>query len=262
MTFIRKTPEEKAQKQNEMIKLESHYEQFLAGIINEKRNLLLAKYPELKTLYEGWLYGVYIAILDHQQIKEGKGKLFYLFENIPEAPNKYKISYKIDDKNNCNFSVAELKNFPKSYTSILKRNSFDFKKETANINELIAAHIYKLDETAYIHYFDHNKLNNNIKNLAPLEKEFFDGLNVDKQKNLAKDPQYIPEKYKVIIKKKAKDVIKMEYRACDLYYNHKIEVEKIARTLRNRLNKTNIQRIVKLYPYFKKYSVKNTPDKI
>jgi len=45
----------------------------------------------------------------------------------------------------------------------------------------------------------------------------------------------------------------MEYRACDLYYNHKIEVEKISTTLRNRLNKAEIQRIVKLYTYFKIY---------
>lgn len=254
MIFHRKTPEEKEQKQNEMSKLETHYEQYLAELTNKKRNTLLTKYPDLKTLYEGWLYGFYIAILDHQEVKEGKGKLFYLFENIPESANKYKISYKIDVENSCNFSLSELKNFPKSYLSILKRHNFDLKQDTANINELVASHIYKLDETAYIHNADYNRLNNNIKNLVPLEKEFFNNLSQEEQKNLAKCQQYIPEKFKVIIKKKAKDVVKMEYRACDLYFNHKIEVEKIAATLRNRLNKANIQRIVKLYPYFKKYN--------
>lgn len=254
MTFIRKTPEEKELKQNEMIKFESHYEKFLAEIINEKRKTLLTKFPELKTLYEGWLYGIYIAILDNQQLKEGQGKLFYLFENIPEASNKYKLSYTINDKNNCDFNVSQLKKLPKSYLSILKRNNFDLNKEKANISELITAHRYKLDETAYVHHSDNNKLNNKIKNLIPLEKEFFNSLSIDKQNNLAKGQQYIPQKYKLSIKKKTKDAIKLEYRACDLYYNHRIEVAKIAKTLRSKLNKASILRIVKLYPHFKKYS--------
>ncbi len=257
MTFIRKTPEEKEQKQKDMINLERNYEQFLAERINEKRNVLLEKHPDLKILFEGWIYGVYVAILDNQQVEEKKGKLFYLFENISESKNKYKISYTIDDEKNCDFLNLELKNFPKAYLSILKRNHFDIKKEKSKIEELITAHIYKIDEAAYIHHSDYNKLNNNIKNLAPLEKEFFDSLSSDEQKNLAKDKQYIPEKYKVLIKKKAKDVVKMEYRACDLYYNHKIEVEKVARTLRNRLNKASVLRIVKLYTHFKKCYPKN-----
>ena len=251
--IFRKTPEEKEQKQLEMAKLETKYEQFLAEKISEKRNVLLAKYPEIKTLFEGWIYGVYVAILDNQSVIEGKGKLYYLFENIPESSGKYKINYEIIN-NNCIFKTSELKNSPKSYLTILKRHNFDLKKEEFYINELVASHSYKLDEAFYIHYSDYNSLNNNIKNLIPLDKTFFFGLSDEEQKNLAKPQQYIPEKYKAEQKKKPKDVIKMEYRACDLYYNHKIPVEKIAATLRNRLNKTDIQRIVKLYSYFKKYN--------
>ncbi|OGI22961.1 MAG: hypothetical protein A2287_03275 [Candidatus Melainabacteria bacterium RIFOXYA12_FULL_32_12] len=255
MAFIRKTSEEKEQKQLEMVKLETKYEQFLSKKISEKRNVLLSKYPEIKTLFEGWLYGVYITILDVQQIKERKGKLYYLFENIPESTNKYKLTYTIDDKNNCVFNVSMLKNFPKSYLSIFKRHNFSTDKEETTVSELIVAHIYKLDETVYIHHSDYNKLNNGIKNLVPLEKDFFYGLSDDEQKNMAKSQQYIPEKYKAKPRKKPKDVVKMEYRACDLYYNHKIPVEKIAATLRNRLNKAAIQRIVKLYPYFRVYCI-------
>jgi len=75
-----------------MAKLETKYEQFLAEKISEKRNVLLAKYPEIKTLFEGWIYGVYVAILDNQSVIEGKGKLYYLFENIPESSGKYKLN--------------------------------------------------------------------------------------------------------------------------------------------------------------------------
>jgi hypothetical protein len=250
MTF-RKTPEEKEQKQLEMVKLETKYEQFLANKITEKRNFLQAKYPEIKTLFEGWVYGVYIAILDDQQIKEGKGKLYYLFENISESTNKYKLTYTIDDQNNCVFSISMLKSFPKLYLSLLKRQHFDIKRDESNISELIAAHIYKLDETVYIHHSDYNKLNNNVKNLVPLEKDFFYGLSDDEQKNIVKPHQHILEKYKTELKKKPKDVVKMEYRVCDLYYNHKIPVEKISTTLRNRVKKADVQRIIKLYPYFK-----------
>ncbi len=198
MTF-RKTLEEKEQKQLEMAKLESKYEQFLAKKISEKKNILFYKYPEIKTLFEGWLYGVYVAILDYKQEAEGKGKLYYLFENITECNGKYKLAYDIID-NNCFFETAGLKNFPKSYLTILKRHKFDIKIDKSAINDLIAAHACKLD-----------------------------------------------------LKKKPKDVIKMEYRACDLYYNHKIPVEKISATLRNRLKKTDIERIIRLYPYFKIY---------
>jgi hypothetical protein len=253
--IFKKTPEEKEQKQLEMVKLETKYEQFLAEKIAEKRNFLKTKYPEIKILFEGWRHGVYIAILDFQQIKERKGKLYYLFENIPEAANKYSLNYTIDDKNNCILNVLSLKNFPKSYLSLLKRHHFDIKKDESSISEFIVAHCYKLDETVYIHHSDYNKLNNNIKNLVPLENYFFYGLSDDEQKNIAKPQQHIPEKYKAEIKKKPKDVVKMEYRACDLYYNYKIPVEKIVRTLRNRLNKAAIIRIVKLYPYFKTYCI-------
>lgn len=255
MAFIKRTHEEKEQKQLKMLKLETQYEQFLSKKISEKRNVLLSKYPGIKTLFEGWLYGVYIAILDNQQAKEKKGKLFYLFENIPESANKYKLTYTINDQNVCTFNLLELKNFPKSYLSILKRHNFNTISEESTLNELICAHIYKLDETLYIHHSDYNKLNNNIKNLVPLEKDFFYSLSNDEQKNMAKSQQYIPETCQAKPEKKPKDVIKMEYRACDLYYNHRIPVEKISATLRNRLNKAAIQRIVKLYPYFKTYNI-------
>lgn len=248
---FRKTPEEKEQKQLEMAKLEVKYEQYLADKISEKRNALLSKYPEIKTLFQGWLYGVYIAILDNQQPKDKTGKLYYLFENVPESTSKYKLSYTIDDNNNCIFKGSELKNFPRTYLTILKRHNFDTKKEIVSVAELVCAHIYKLDETAYIHHSDYNSLNNNIKNLAPLDKEFFDSLDDDKKKNLSKAYQHIPEKFKVEMKKKAKDVVKMEYRACDLYYNYQIPIDKIAITLRNRIKKADIQRVVKLYGYFK-----------
>jgi len=251
--IFRKNPEEKEQKQLEMAKLETQYEQFLAEKISEKKNVLLAKYPEIKTLFEGWLYGVYVAILDNRQAAEEKGKLYYLFENIPESSGKYKLNYEVIN-NNCISKTSELKNFPKAYLTILKRHNFDLKKDEFYINELIASHSYKLDDAFYIHYADYNSLNNNIKNLIPLDKDFFFGLSEDEQKNLAKPQQYIPEKYKAEQKKKPKEVIKMEYRACDLYYNHKIPVEKIAATLRNRLKKADIQRIVKLYSHFKKYN--------
>ena len=194
--IYRKTPEEKEQKQQEMALLETKYEEFLAEKILEKKNVLLSKFPEIKTFFQGWIYGVYVAILDHKQEGEGKGKLYFLFENIPESEGKYKLNYEIIN-DNCVFDPAELKNFPKSYLTILKRQKFDFKKDKSDINELIAAH--------------------------SIEKE-----------------------------KKPKHVIKIEYRACDLYYNHKIPVEKIAPTLR--LKAADVQRIVKLYPYFKIYS--------
>lgn len=254
--IFRKTDEEKEQKQLEMAKLETKYEEYLAKKISEKRNIFLAKDPEIKTLFQDWIYGVYIAILDNHQPKEGKGKLYFLFENIPESSGKYKLAYDII-QNNCVFKTSELKNFPKSYLNILKRHNFDLKKEESSISELITAHSYKLDEDFYIHHCDYNKLNNHNKNLIPLDKVFFYGLSEAEQKSLAKPQQYIPEKYKAEQKKKPKDIIKMEYRACDLYYNHKISVEKISATLRNRLKKADVQRIVKLYPYFKKYSVKD-----
>jgi hypothetical protein len=253
MTF-RKTPDEKEQKQQEMIMLETKYEQFLADKIAEKRNFLQTKYPEIKTLFEGWIYGVYIAVLDVQQIQERKGKLFYLFENITESTNKYKLAYTIDDKNNCVFNPSILKSFPKSYLSIVKRHHFNTTKEKSTVSELITAHLYKLDDSAYIHHSDNNKLNNNIKNLVPMEKTFFDSLSDDEQKNIAKPHQHIPEKYKAKLIKKPKGVVIIEYRACDLYYNHRIPPEKIAATLRNKLNKAAIERIVRLYPYFKIYS--------
>lgn len=257
MAFTRKTQEEKEQKQLNMVKLERQYEKFLSEKISEKRDALMLKYPEIKTLFESWLYGVYVAILESQQTKEGKGKLFYLFENIPESTNKYKLAYAINDRNNCVFNVSELKALPKSYLSILKRHNFNTNKEEATVSELIAAHIYKLDEAMYIHHSDNNKLNSNIKNLIPLEKDFFFSLSDNEQKNMTKSQQYIPEKYKAELRKKPKDVIKMEYRACDLYYNHKIPAEKVAATLRNRLNKAAVQRIVKLYPYFKTYNIEH-----
>ena len=192
--IYRKTPEEKEQKQLEMAMFETKYEQFLAEKILEKKNTLLSKFPEIKTLFQGWLYGVYVAILDQQQAE--KGKLYFLFENIPESEGKYKLNYEIINSN-CVFDPAELKNFPKSYLTILKRQKFDLKKDKAAISELIAAH--------------------------SIEK-----------------------------KKKPKDVIKMEYRACDLYYNHKIPTEKVAVTLR--LKRVDVERIIKLYPNFKTYN--------
>lgn len=257
---FRKTPEEKEQKQRDMLNLEKDYEQFLANKIAEKRNVLLSKYPQIKTLFEGWLYGVYIAILDNQQANDKKGKLYYLFENISESDNKYKLNYTIDNENECVFNVSELKNFPKSYLTILKRHNYDLKKDKSTVSELICAHIYKLDDEMYIHHSDYNKLNNNVKNLVPLEKEYFISLSEDQQKNLAKAHQYIPEKYKIEFKRKPKDVIKMEYRACDLYYSHRLPVEKIAVTLRNRLSRSEIQRVVKLYPYFKTYLTINKDE--
>ncbi len=250
----RKTPEEKKQKQLDMVKLEVEYEQYLAQEIAKIKDMLKNKYPQIKTLYEGWLYGVYVAILDNQQAKEKKGKLYYLFNNIPEKTNKYKLSYTIDNENNSIFNIADLKQLPKSYISILKRHHLDLNTEKSNISKLVCAHIYKLEENVYIHHSDYNKLNNSIKNLVPLEKEFFDSLGEEKQKSLAKAQQYIPEKYKLEFKKKAKDVIKMEYRACELYYTHRLPVEKVAATLRNRLDKAAVQRVVKLYPYFNLYS--------
>ena len=201
MTF-RKTPEEKEQKQLEMTKLETRYKQFLAEKISKKKAVLLSKYPEIKTLFEDCLYGVYVAILGRRQASEAKGKLYYLFENIPESGGKYKFTYEIIN-NNCLFETTALKNFPKSYLTILKKHKFDIKKDKSSINELLEAHSYKSE---------------------------------------------------VWQKKKPKDVIKMEYRACDLYYNHNISVEKIAATLRNRLKKPDIQRIIKLYPHFKIYN--------
>lgn len=249
----RKTPEEKEQKQLEMAKLDVNYEQFLAGKVAEKRAALLAKYPTIKTLFEGWVYGVYVAILDNQQAEEKTGKIYYLFENIPESSNKYKFSYSISDNNDCVFNVAELKSFPKPYLSILKRHGFDLNSEKADLSQFIAFHVYKLDESAYIHHADYNRLNNNVKNLVPFEKEFFESMSDEVKKNISKAHQYIPEKYRPEIKKKPKDVVKMEYRACDLYYNHRIPPEKVAVTLRNRLKKADVQRIAKIYPYFKEF---------
>lgn len=257
---FRKTPEEKEQKQRDMVNLEKDYEKFLAGKISEKRNVLLSKYPQIKTLFEGWLYGVYVAILDNQQINDKKGKLYYLFENINESGNKYKLNYTIDNDNECVFNVSELKNFPKAYLTILKRHNYDLKKDKSTVNELICAHIYKLDDEMYIHHSDYNKLNNNVRNLVPLEKDLFSSLSEDQQKNLAKAHQHIPEKYKIEFKRKPKDVIKMEYRACDLYYNHRLPVEKIAITLRNRLSRSETQRVIKLYPYFKTYLTINKDE--
>lgn len=251
MTF-RKNPEEKEQKQRNMDKLETKYNFFLVDRIEKKKEFLLSKYPEIKTLFQGKLYGIYVAILDHMQPAEGNGKLYYLFENTPGFEGKYKLTYEIID-NNCVFDTAKLKNFPKPYLSILKRQHFDLKTEKFAVNKLIVAHTFKLDEECYIHYADYNRLNNNIKNLVPLEKSFFEGLSPEKQKELVKPQQYIPEKYKPEQKKKSVDVNKMEYRACDLYFNHNLPVEKIAATLRNRLNKNDVLRAVKLYPYFKKY---------
>ncbi len=256
-----KTPEEKKQKQMDMVKLEIEYEQYLVQEVAKTKNMLKNKYKQIKTLYEGWLYGVYVAILDNQQTKEKKGKLYYLFNNITEKANKYKLSYTIDDKNNCIFNIADLKQFPKSYISILKRHHLDLNKEKSNINELICAHIYKLKENIHIHHSDYNKLNNCIKNLVPLEKEFFDSLGEEKQQSLAKAQQYIPEKFKVEFKRKAKDIIKMEYRACELYYTHRLPVEKVAATLRNRLSKAAVQRVIKLYPYFNLYQKSKTDIK-
>jgi hypothetical protein len=253
----RKSPAEKEQKQKDMTRLETQYEQFLADKITEKRDFLREKYPQIKTLFEGWLYGVYVAILDAQELVDRKGKLYYLFENIPESNNKYKLAYTITEGNNCVFNVGAMKNLPKSYVDILKRHKFNTAREEAPIAELIAAHRYKLDDEVYVHHADYNGLNNNIDNLVPLEITFFKGLSEGEQKSLAKPHLHIPERYKVERKKKPKDVNKMEYRACDLYYNHKIPVEKVAATLRNRLNKAAVLRIVKLYPYFKIYSRHN-----
>ena len=198
-----KAQEEKEQKQLRMAKLQNEYKDFLAQKVSEKKNILLSKYPDIKTAFEGFLSGAYIVILDNKQESDRKGKLYYLFENIPESDNKYKLSYEIID-NNCVFETSALKNFPKSYLTVLKRHKFDIKKGQSEINELLSVHTDAL-----------------------------------------KCP------------KKAKDLIKMEYRACDLYYNHNIPTEKIAATLRNRLKKTDIERIIKLYPYFKIYNKKD-----
>lgn len=204
--LFRKTPEEKEQKQLQMAKLQKDYEHFLSRKTLEKKNVLLSKYPDMKTVFEGCLYGVYAVILDNKQESDKKGKLYYLFENIPESSNKYKLSYEIID-NNCVFDTPALKNFPKTYLTVLKRHKFDIKKDKSEINELISVHI------------------------------------------AARECQ-----------KKPKDLIKMEYRACDLYYNHNIPAEKIAATLINRLKKPDIERIIKLYPYFKIYNRKSNEN--
>jgi len=255
--------EQKLQKQIDMGKLDVNYEQFLAKRISEKRNLLLEKYPDLKTIFQGWVYGIYVSILDHQLPEERSGKLYYLFENITEASNKYKISYSIEE-NDCVFKASLLNNFPKSYITALKRNKFDAKKlnESVSVGELIAAHVYKIDDTAYVHRFDYNKLNNNIKNLAPIEKDFFDNLSAEQKLNLSKAQIEISENFKIETRKKPKDVLRLEYRVCDLFYNHKIEVDKIATTMRNRPNKAEIQRIVKFYTQFKSFTHKasNAPQ--
>lgn len=246
--------EQKLQKQIDMGQLDINYEKFLAKKISEKRALLLQKYPDLKTIFQGFIYGIYVSILDHQLPEEKNGKLYYLFENISESSNKYKLSYTINDQNECIFNPTLLKNFPKSYVSVLKRNKFDMKDEVANVGALICAHAYKTDETAHIHHFDYNKLNNNIKNLVPLEKDYFENLSDEQKKTLSKAQITIAEKYKIETAKKLKSALKLEYRVCDLYYNHKIEVDKIATTMRNRPNKAEIQRIVKFYTQFKYFT--------
>lgn len=246
----------KLKKQIEMGQLDVNYERFMAKKISEKRVLLLAKYPDLKTIFQGWVYGIYVSILDYQPEGEKSGKLYYFFGNIPEASNKYKLSYTITDANECVFNSALLNNFPKSYLSVLKRNKLEIKATELTVRALICAHAYKADSTSYIHHFDYNKLNNNIKNLAPLEKSFFENLEEEQKKNLSKAQIVISEKYKIETKKKPKDILKLEYRVCDLYYNHKIEVDKIATTMRNRPNKVEIQRIVKFYTQFKYFTRK------
>lgn len=256
--FYKKSKEErdleKKQKQLDMVQLEKKYEEFLAKKISEKKELLKVKYPEITTLVEGWIYGTYVAILDVQQKTEKTGKIYFLFENISESDNKYKFTYDIGEDGSCTFKTAQLEKLHKSYLDLLKRQKFNFNKEISTLAEFVCAHYYKLNETVYVHHCDGNKLNNNIKNLAPLEKEFFDNLSTEEKNNLPKAHQHIPEYYKVEWKKKAKDVVKMEYRALDLYFNHKIPVEKIAITLRNRMNKAHVLRTVKLYPYFRKYA--------
>jgi len=252
--------EQKLQKQIEMGQLDANYEKFLAKRIAEKRTLLLLKYPDLKTIFQGLVYGIYVAILDCQMPDEKSGKLYYFFENIPEASNKYKLSYTINDQNECFFNPALLKNFPKSYVSVLKRNKFDMKDTIASVGALICAHAYKADETAYVHHFDYDNLNNNIKNLVPLEKSFFENLSDEQKKSLPKAQITVAEKYKIEIPKKLKSALKLEYRVCDLYYNHKIEVDKIATTMRNRPNKAEIQRIVKFYTQFKFFTKSSQPS--
>ncbi|MEI7473990.1 MAG: hypothetical protein WCK67_04355 [bacterium] len=254
-TSYRKTPEEKEQKQQTMANLEKDYEKFLADRIAITKDHLLTKYPTIKTLFEGWVYGVYIAVLDYQQAEEKKGKLYFLFENTPEKTNKYKLSYNIDDKNNCTFNTIDLKDFPKPYMTIVKRHHLNLKNETISVSDFIAAHQYKFDEMSYVYHSDCNRLNNNIKNLIPLEIEQFNKLSDENKKAIAKAYQYIPEKYKTNLKNKAKETVKMEYRACDLYYNHKIPVDKIAITLRNRLKKTDVEKAVRLYNYFRIYAL-------
>lgn len=253
--------EKKEQKQQAMLNFEKDYEEYLVKRIEKTKTFLLNKYPTIKSLIETWVYGVYFAIFDHQQLEEKKGKLYFVFENIPEKDNKYKISYTIDENNNCIFKTDDIKNFPKPYITILKRHHFDFKKETSNVSELICAHMYKFDEMTYVYHSDCNKLNNSIKNLIPLEKELVETLTENYKKDIAKAQQYIPEKYKVEFKNKSKEIIKYEYRACDLYFNHNIAPEKIAATLRNRFKPAEIERTVKLYSYFRIYATaKNKVD--
>jgi hypothetical protein len=157
----------------------------------------------------------------------------------------------MDNQNNCVFDVAKLQAFPKSYLALLKRSHFDLTQKQSTIGLLLCAHVYSLDENVYVHHSDCDKLNNKINNLAPLDKEFFDNLEEEKRNNLAKVHQYIPAKYKPEVKKKTKEAIKLEYRACDLYYNHDISPDKVSITLRNRLNKAQVIRAIKLYTHFK-----------
>lgn len=247
--------EKKEQKQQTMLNFERDYEAYLVKRIEKTKTFLFEKHPTIKSLIECWLYSVYFAILDHQQIEEKKGKLYFIFDNIPEKDNKYKVSYTIDENNNCIFNTADIKNFPKPYVTILKRHHFDFKKEQSYVSELICAHSHKFDEMTYVYHSDCNKLNNSVKNLFPLEKELVEQLSENYKKDIAKVQQHVPEKYKLNLKNKTKEIIKFEYRACDLYFNHNIAPEKIAATLRNRFKPAEVERTVKLYSYFRIYAV-------
>ena len=251
---FKKSAEEKEQKQLEMEKLESKYRKFLQQKVSAKIQKLKTTLPDAKILFEDWIYGIYVAILDVQEPSAKRGRLFYSFENIPEAENKYKLSYEIDENNNCIFDLSKLKLLPKSYLSLLKKHHFNLINEKSSVKELICAHLYNIDNEVYIHHCDYNPLNNSIKNLVPIEKQKWHELSEVHQKNLKNAAKLINPAHKINFKKKTKDIIKMEYRACDLYYNHRISPEKIASTLRNRLKRADIIRTVKLYKYFKEYN--------
>lgn len=246
--------QEKLQKQQTMINLEKDYGNFLSKLVNTKKDNILKKNSGAKTLFEAWIYGVYLSILDNQIVKENKGKLYFIFENIPEKNNKYKINYSINSDGQCLFNMNDLKELPKSYLLILKRHNLNLTEEICSVDKLIASHKYKLDGQEFLYHSDSNKLNNCFDNIIPLDKNEYDELTNNKDKAIAKAVKYIPEKYVVEFNKKTKDIIKLEYRACDLYFNHKIPVGKIAFTLRNRLKKSDIERTIRLYSYFKTYS--------